>query len=461
MADLRILSDYQVEGAQWLAKRSQALLADEPGVGKSAQAVRACDLVGARDILVLVPASARVNWIREFEKFSPFDRPAVAVLDGKTPIGASGITVCSYDLVSASPKLRKSLLVRSWDAIILDEAHYLKSRKAGRTKAVYGRRGDGVGALTERAKHVWRLTGTPAPNNVSELWTHLRSGGVYDRDWYTFVAEFCTGFESDYGFKITGTKNEDRLKQLLSGFMLRRKKEDVMPKLPPLRFEHHALEPSPVDYLVNFPQAHITNGVAILKAEVEKQNAILTAAWRGTRATTKATDAVAALTALAPSLGTLRRWIGLAKVPQYLERVYEELRTGEIDKLVVFAYNKQVIEFVHDGLSDFGAVTLYGETPAVKRQRRIDKFQTDPKCRVFIGQLQAAGTAITLTAAHRVDVLQESYVPGENAQAILRCHRRGQTKAVTVRFFGCARSIDAEISKAHMRKTEELAKVFD
>jgi hypothetical protein len=169
---------------------------------------------------------------------------------------------------------------------------------------------------------------------------------------------------------------------------------------------------------------------------------------------------MSALEALAPSLGTLRRWIGLAKVPGYLQQVRAELTDGTIDKLVVFAYNVDVIQDVRDGLADFGAVSLYGGTPAAKRQKHIDKFQSDPKCRVFVGQLQAAGTAITLTAAHRLDVLQESYVPGENAQAIMRVHRKGQRKAVRVRFFGCDRSVDAEITRAHMGKTRELAKVF-
>lgn len=460
MADLCFLADYQLEGADFLAARAHAFLADEMGVGKSAQVVRACDLVGARDILALVPASARVNWVREFAKFSPLDRDAVVVLDGKTPPGVNGLTVCSYDLLAASPKLRKSLMARRWDVIILDEAHYLKSRKAGRTKAVYGRRADGVGGLAERARFCWRVSGTPAPNNVSELWTHLRSSGIYVQDWYTFVAQFCTGYESDYGFKITGTKNAPQLTRLLQGFLLRRKKDEVMPDLPPLTFEHHALDPAPVDHYVHFPQCHLPNGVAQLKAEVEKQNHLLTAAWRGAKAQAKTTDAVAVLQALAPNLGTLRRWIGLAKVPSYLDYVRNDLRRGKIDKLVVFAYNKQVLLDIQAGLREFGAVLLFGETPPAKRQRRIDAFQSNPATRVFVGQLTAAGTAITLTAAHHVDVVQESYVPGENAQAIMRCHRKGQQHPVTVRFFGCARSIDAEITRAHMRKTEELSKVF-
>lgn len=456
------LLDFQEDGAKFLASRRHAFLADEMGVGKSAQAVRACDLVGANDILVLVPASARVNWLREFAKFSPMDRDAVAVLDGRTAPGAKGLTVCSYDLLM-QPKVRKSLLARQWDAIISDEAHYLKGRTAGRTKAVYGRKCDGLTGLISRTPRFWRLSGTPAPNDASELWTHLHSACIYSGNWYDFVKEFCTGFTSDYGFRITGTKNAAKLKLLLADFLLRRKKEDVMPELPPLSFEHRTLDPSPVDYKAYFEEALARGGLPLLQAQIATQNQSVKLLWEGSRKSGHVLngEALRALEAIAPSLGALRRWVGLSKVPEYLNVVRDELQSKRIDKLVVFAYNIDVIEAIRYGLRDFGAVSLYGGTPAAKRQKRIDEFQGDPRCRVFVGQLQAAGTALTLTAAHRVDILQESYVPGENAQAIMRCHRKGQLKPVLVRFFGLDRSIDLEISRAHMRKARELAKVFD
>jgi SWI/SNF-related matrix-associated actin-dependent regulator 1 of chromatin subfamily A len=457
--DLFRLLPFQVEGAQFLAARKHAFLADEMGIGKTAQAIHACDLVGAMNVLVLVPASARVNWLREFDKFSPFDRPSAALMDGKGHISAQGVTVCSYDMIAGNVKLRKSLLARQWDVIILDEAHYLKSRTAGRTKAVYGRKSDGMAGLSAVSKQCWRLSGTPAPNNVSELWTHLHAAGIYTQGFYNYVTEFCTGFDSDYGFKITGTKNESTLKDLIHTFLLRRKKKDVMPELPALSFEQHEIEPSPVDAQVHFPETLMPGGEARFKLEVERQNTLLRSAWNHGQASRHG-NTLDMLQALAPSLGTLRRWIGMAKVPGYLKQVHRELRLGRIDKLVIFAYNKMVIEALSEGLRDFGVVRIYGGTPAPKRQHHIDRFQTDPECRVFVGQLQAAGTAVTLTAAHRVDVIQQSYVPGENAQAIMRCHRKGQEHPVLVRWFSCARSIDIEITRAHMRKAEELSKVF-
>lgn len=451
MTDLALPEDWQIEGAQFLADRRHAFLADEPGCGKSCQAIRACDAIGAWSVLVLVPASVRVNWLREFEKFSLFDRPGAALLDGKTkPV--NGVTVCSYNLL-ANKRLRQSLQERHWDVLILDEAHFLKTRSAGRTKAVYGRKIDGVNGLAERATYVWRLSGTPAPNHVDELWIHLRSAGLYQKNWFEFVADFCSGYDSNYGFRITGTKNADTLRALLSPFMLRRKKADVIPKLPPIEFEHRTLEPAVVDEEVYFPET-IMAGNTHLRQELAEQNAQLKAAREGHA------DVLDTLRSLAPSAGTLRKYIGLSKVPPYLDVVKPELRARRYDKLLIGAWHTDVIEWLRRDLHEFGAITLFGGTPAAKRQMLLDKFKSNRACRVLICQVRCA-IGFNATAAYRADLLEPSWVPAENKQFIDRVHRIGQTGAVTARFFGCGRSIDADITQALAQKARELAKVFD
>ena len=473
MADLCLLEDFQLEGAKFLADRKHAFLADEPGVGKSAQAIRACDLVGAENILVLVPASVRVNWLREFEKFSPFDRDGVAVMDAKTQPAATGVTVCSYALITPvkvdtqgknaprmrkmaaeRERLRKSLLARQWDVLILDEAHCLKERSNSSTKAVYGRLSDGAVGLAACSSRVWRLSGTPAPNYVDEMWTHLRAAGIYPRNYYDYVTEFCTGFTSDYGFRITGTKNAARLTALLSSFMLRRKKKDVLPTLPPIEFEHVVIEPAIVDEEVYFPETALGDNRKYLHDELKAQNEQLK-------------DAVAAgnntldyLRSIAPSSGTLRRYLGISKVPAYLAHVIPELRALKYGKLVIGAWHSTVIEMLRTGLHEFGAITLHGETPADKRQARLDRFKNNRACRVLIVQVRVA-IGFNATKAYRVDILEPSWVPAENKQCIDRVHRIGQDHPVTARFFGCARSVDADITKALAQKSKEIAKVFD
>jgi SNF2 family DNA or RNA helicase len=451
--DLAELEPYQLEGAAFLASRKDAFLADEPGVGKSAQAVRACDLVGARNILVLVPASVRVNWLREFEKFSPLDRAGVSLMDGKAHPGPDGVTVCSYDLL-ANKKLRQSLAVRQWDVLILDEAHLLKTRTSGRTKAVYGRRCDSVNGLAERAAFRWRLSGTPAPNHVDELWTHLRSAGVWPDNYHNYVATFCTGFTSDFGFRITGTKNAQRLKTLLTDFMLRRKKADVIPTLPPIEFEHRELEPSIVDDEMHFQEFGL-NPRNEVHRELAAQNALL--------APLRQRDGDAVLDALrqmATSAGTLRKYIGLSKVPAYLDVVRPELRERRYEKILIGAWHTDVLQWLQRELKEFGAILLYGGTPADKRQHMLDKFRGNRTCRVLLCQVKV-GIGFNATAAYRVDILEPSWVPAENKQFIDRVHRKGQDGAVTARFFGCGRSVDADITRALANKARELAKVFD
>lgn len=451
MTDLACLEDYQLEGAQFLAERKDAFLADEPGVGKSAQAVHACDRVGARNILVLVPASVRVNWLKEFEKFSPFDRPGQAIMDGKAR-PRDGVTVCSYDLLR-NKDLLKSLAVRQWDVLVLDEAHCLKERTAGRTRIVYGRKADSVKCLAERATFRWRLSGTPICNYANEMWTHLRAAGVYPDNYHQFVTDFCTGFTSDYGFRITGTKNATKLKQLLAGFMLRRKKDDVMPTLPPIEFIHREIEPSIVDHEVYFHETRY-NGTDDLFAQLKEQNQLLAGARSGG-------DAVLEhLRELATSAGTLRRYIGLSKVPGYLDVIRPELRERKYNKLLIGAWHVDVLEWLHRELKEFGAILLFGGTPAEKRQHILEKFRANRACRVLICQVKV-GIGFNATAAYRVDILEPSWVPAENKQFIDRVHRKGQDGAVTARFFGCGKSVDADITRALTNKARELAKVFE
>lgn len=463
MPNLETPFPYQIEGAKYVAAKPHALLADEMGLGKSCQAVLASDLVGAGSILVVCPAAVRINWSREFERFSPMDRDCAVIVTGKDAPVHPGVTIVSYDLVASNEKLRQRLKSLKWDVLVLDEAHFLKERSAKRTKAIYGHNIKVLG-ISASASHVWRLSGTPAPNNASELYTHLKSAGLYDRGYWDFVFEFCSGFDTNYGFQITGIKNVEKLKALLGQFMLRRKKEEVMSQLPPITYQHVVVERTQVQLDPYFYENWRPIGVKAFLAEMEDKDRTLKAAISTVRSSShgyKADDVIGVLEALSTSTSTLRRYIGLAKLPRCLEILQEELESKQVDKIVLFAIHKDVIESTRLALRKYGAVTLYGGTPAEKRQANIDRFQKDPKCRVFIGNIQAAGTGITLTAAHEVAFLESDWVPANNAQAAMRCHRIGQTKPVRVRMFSCAGSVDEDVMKTLINKTRELSKVFD
>ena len=451
---------YQEVGAKWLATRHQALLADDMGLGKSAQVVLAADIIGASNILIVCPAAVRINWDREFTKFSPMDRPCNVILTGKDKL-APGVNVVSFDLIASNDKLRKSMMEARWDVLVVDEAHYLKERAAKRTKALYGH--NKHPGVMHSAKRVWRLSGTPMPNNASELFTHLKSAGIETRPYWDFVYDFCKGFESDYGYKITGVKNADKLKALLAQFMLRRKKEDVMKQLPPIVFQTVTVERSEVEldpwFYENWKPIGIPAFLENMKNTDQTLKQGLELLKQGHHHNFE--DDLRLLESHSKSTATLRRYIGLAKLKRTLEILSEELESGAIKKLVIFAVHQQVIEMTRTAMRKYGAVTLYGGTPTSKRQENIDKFMKDPRCMVFVGQIIAAGTGITLTSSNEVAFIEADWVPANNAQAAMRCHRIGQTRPVRVRFFSCAGSVDEDVMRAVVHKTREIAKIID
>lgn len=457
------LFPYQHEGAAFLAPRQHALLADEMGLGKSAQVVRACDMIAAANILVVCPGAVRINWSREFTRFSPMDRPLHLIMTGADR-PRPGVNVISYDLL-INEKIRAALKAVAWDVLVLDEAHFLKERAAKRTRAIYGHAQ--FPGIAHVAKRVWRLTGTPAPNNASELYTHLKSAGIVRDAYWDFVFMFCDGFNSDYGYQITGVKNVAQLKALLAQFMLRRKKDDpqVNLQLPPITFAQTTVERSEVELDPYFYENWRPLGEGLIgqRRFIEQLQDVDKTLKRAMLVQEQGhhhtfNDTVKLLESYSKTTAQLRRYLGLAKVPRVADIIEEELASGAVEKIVIFAMHAQVIESLRTRFRKYGAVTLYGNTPQAKRQKNIDSFQNEKKTRVFIGNILAAGTGITLTAAHEVAFIEADWVPANNAQAAMRCHRVGQTRAVRVRFFNCAGSVDEKVMDVLVQKTREITK---
>lgn len=461
MIELETPFPYQEVGARFLAATPQALLADEMGLGKSAQAVIASDLLNITDVLVLCPAAVRINWSREWQRFSPLDRPCFVVMSGKDKLPPTGVVVCSYDL-AGSEKIRQQLMRRRWHTLVLDEAHFLKSRTAHRTRVAYGhgKRSPGLISVADR---VWRLSGTPMPNYADELWTHMKSAGITDISYWDFVARYCNGFDSGFGFKITGNRNTDELKRMLSTFMLRRKKDDVMKELPPITFQEVTVERGDVDFDLLFFERLLSVSRDEVMDSIKRADDALRSAIDLLKDSHAKGDNIVKLLASFSNEQTIsmRRYIGMAKLKAIIDIVAEELASGAVNKIVLFAIHRDVIEGLRVGLSKYGAVTLYGKTDPRVRQRNIDRFMQDPKCRVFIGNIAAAGTGITLTSASEVAFVEADWVPGNNAQAAMRCHRIGQTRPVRVRFFSCAGSSDEDVMRVLRNKTREQLRVFD
>lgn len=451
------LLPYQEAGRDWLSGNKHCLLGDEMGVGKSAQAIAAADKVGARNVLVICPAIARINWAREFDRFSQWKRSTRVLLAGEPPSLDTELVITSFDLL-LNDVVFGSLFGRQWDAIIVDEAHYLKEPTAERTKRVVGKHG-----LIHKARHFWPLSGTFAPNHVGEMWLWFFLFGYTTLQREAFVRRYCQVIDTPYGMKITGNKqaNLAEFKAMLSNIMLRRTKDEVMFDLPELTLSEVTVPAGPVDIDIWFYPEWMASGDEGVLKMLDAQQKKLQQSWDsvlGIRTPDISREAI--LPAISPTVTTLRRYVGLQKVPAILEMVREELENG-LDKIVLFAVHRDVIVGLQEGLKKYKALSLYGGTPPEKRQKHIDKFQRDPKTRVFIGNIQACGVAISLTAANEAIFVESDWVPANNAQAVMRLHRKGQTRPVRARFASLEGSLDFDIQRVLRRKTKALLEAFD
>lgn len=430
---------YQDAGASFLAARDRAFLADGMGLGKSRQAIMAADAIDAVSVLVLCPSVARTNWAAEWERFS--DRPRkVQVLEKLKDKPTGDVIIASYDYAS-SQSGKHLLMGRSLDALIVDEAHFIKNRDAKRTKAVYGHLCRGKNALIQNAKYVWLLSGTPMPNNASELWTHMRAlwpALINEQRLVEFIDRYCKTYQTQFGAKITGNRNVDELKAKLTGIMLRRTAEKVLPELPPIVWDEYTLDD--------------VDAKPVLEAEKDVQVVALRHAI--------ATGGDIDLQSAGLHLQSIRRITGTVKAAPSAELIRQMLTEDTDSKVIVFAIHSDVVAVLKDRLADFGAVELTGKTAAAKRDAHIEAFRTDPSCRVFIGQIHACGTAINLQVANRVVFAEFDWVPANNLQAAKRAHRIGQTKPVFVTLLHVPGTTDQLVSRLVTQKLEQINEIL-
>jgi SNF2 family DNA or RNA helicase len=451
------LLPFQDYGAKWLPLRKCRLLADQMGLGKTPQIITAADIVGAEKVLVVCPAVAKVNWLREFERWSWWGREFCYRKKGKFPTNPTAPSrIESYDGVIQAAKGGVFWQAKEeWDLLILDESHFTKSMDAKRTKAIFGKNG-----LVRRAKRVWAVTGTPMPSHPGELWTIMYTFGATRLRYIPFIMRYCEfapGCGPSSGqMQIKGAKRErlPELRRLLKPIMLRRRMEDVMPELPPYIFSDVVVEPGEVDL-------RLVGSFATRMYPVDLSDEIYSEVARQEEEAEKVFPDMKALEAMAGSISTLRLFVGLQKIKPVAELISDELRRNEYQKIVIFAIHRDVIEGLRRELKDFDCVTLYGKTPPERRQRNIDRFKKKKSCRVFIGNIHAAGTNLTLTEADQVLFVEQAWTPGDNAQAAARCRRIGTTRPVNVRFVSIADSIDEKISAILRRKAKDISEIFD
>jgi SWI/SNF-related matrix-associated actin-dependent regulator of chromatin subfamily A-like protein 1 len=395
------LHPYQEQGRNFLAARRRAYLGDVMGLGKSAQAITAARLVNAKRPLIVCPASAVPNWQAEWEKWNGPGTP---------------------EILSYSSLIRRK--PDHPDVLILDEAHYAKSPSAKRTKAALG--------LGQKADYTWLLSGTPMPNNPTELWPPIKYlwpeiaeevGCRTAEDW---MFRFCRVRNTQYGPKPYAVRDGPLLRSIVQRIMLRRTIDDVGIELPPLRVELHRL---PADAAAQAAMAEY----AALEADEDSYSA------------------------------TLRRVLGAAKAPAVARQIVEELNDGAYRKVVVLYYHRAVGDLLFRLFEEAGHVPVgfHGGTPQDARWKAIQTFQEQPgNPRVFLGQQVAAGIAIDLAAASEIVLLEPAWTPDENSQAIARIRSLSKQDPCRARIFALAGTLDMQIMSTIRSKVKMQREVL-
>ena len=462
------LLPYQIEGVNFLVAKktdqANAGLFDDMGLGKTAQAIRAADALNLKRILVVCPAVARINWQREMLNWQIMPRITFVIKNIKSEIPLEAdVVIVSYDML-ANPALRAKILnIEEYDLLIIDEAHALKNRTALRTKAVYGERLNGQGGILAATKRTWILTGTPLPNNASEIYTHLRalaSERLQTPDgrmtYAQFVKHFCVLDILHFGMRtverIKGNKNTGELRQRIDGFFIRRKKEEVLTQLPALQWGTIVLEP---------PKSALKEVMALEKTQaISEVKAVLAAAAASYHNKDGTLSDDILRNADKQALASLRRAVGIAKVEPTSDFIKEELENGA-KKIILFCYHREVISQIAEKLKAFSPVVITGDTARNARQKAIDDFQSNDEVRLFIGQITATNSAITLTASDNVLIMEPSWTPAENVQAAARAHRIGQkSSSVLARYVVLAGSIDEDLTRVIIRKSKQISEIM-
>lgn len=387
------LYDYQADGVRHLLGRSSALLGDDMGLGKSRQAVVASRIAAGRGrILVVCPASLRINWAREIQGVFPKDLVGMVGEDRMEMLQACRWVVSNYERLGG-------LVCEAlpFEVMVIDEAHYLKEYQAGRTRNAF--------LLADRIPRRFLLTGTPILSREIEVHTLLRLSGhpVGHLD--------LKAFRKRYAGSPAGRA---ALAEVLSDWMLRRPKsvlKNLGLKTRQFRFVQ------PIEGLEQYRKIWQDGTLTVM-----------------------------------PKIVKLRQLLEATK----LEFVIETIGAlGADDKIIVFCEYMETVEALKAAFAEarIGTVSLVGADAMKKRQAAVDAFQGDPDIRVFIGTTSAAGVGITLTAANYVLFVSQPWTPAMMRQAEDRAYRNGQTRDVIVLVPIVPETIDEDIMRLLDSKT--------
>lgn len=389
---------HQIEAIEKLSSHDKYILADDMGLGKTTSTVIAALESGAERVLIVCPASLKINWKREIENYTD---KTISIIEGKKWESADFVII-NYDILKNFHDLKNKeesiIMQEGFDLVVVDEAHYIQNVQAKRTKL--------INDIINNIGKVWLLTGTPMtsrPINYYNLLSLVESPVAYN--WMAYVIRYCEGYQFNVGnrkvWNVNGASNLLELRDRTKTHVLRRLKEDIL----------------------DLPEKIITPVYLNLKSKEYESLMGEYYDWIEDDREKKS------LTVQFSMLMKVRQVIAESKIKETCEIVENIIEQGK--KVIVFTNFTDTLNRI---VEHFGkkAVKLDGTMSKSARQNSVDQFQENDKIKVFVGNLKAAGVGITLTEAEAVVMNDLSFVPSDHSQAEDRAYRYGQKSNVSV-----------------------------
>lgn len=429
--DSRPPMEHQKEAVEKLLANNKFILADDMGLGKTTAAVIGALESGAKKILIVCPASLKLNWEREIRNYT--DRRTL-VVEGRKWGSTFDFYIINYDILknfhttdnSEDSEAYKLIMNEGFDLAIVDEAHYIANATAQRTKL--------LNDILSMIPKVWLLTGTPMtsrPINYFNLLSIVDSPLALN--WQSYVRRYCAGYQFTVkGRKIwntSGSSNLDELRERTKNLVLRRMKNDIL-DLP-----EKIIAPVYLELKNTYYDEELEEFMRISKENKTKENISVTL----------------------NRLMRIRQLIAVEKVPYTCELIDKFIEQGK--KVIVLTNFTMSLDMIHEKYKK-NSVTLDGRMHKDKRQENVDRFQTDDKVKVFIGNIKAAGVGITLTAAEVVIMNDLSFVPSDHAQGEDRAYRYGQKNSVLVYYPIFDNTIERQVYNILQKKKKDIDQVM-
>jgi SNF2 family DNA or RNA helicase len=370
------------------------------GLGKTTSTIIAALETGEEKILIICPASLKINWEREIRNYT--DR-SVYIAEGKNFSTEHDFVIVNYDILKnfydIKNKDKSPITQANFGLVVIDEAHYIQNGQAQRTKL--------VNSFVKNVKRLWLLTGTPMTSRPMNYFNLLQLiDSPVAQNWMAYAIRYCQGYQFNAGkrkvWNVTGASNLEELRDRTSRQVLRRLKTEVL----------------------DLPDKIISPVYLRLKSRLYEGLMGEYYDWYENK-----TDESSSLTVQFSKLMKVRQVIAEEKIKDTIELAENIIEQGK--KVIIFT---NFTDTLHKITEHFGkiAVSLDGSTSKPARQFAVDQFQENEKIKVFVGNLKAAGVGLTLTAAEAVIMNDLSFVPSDHSQAEDRAFRYGQKNNVSV-----------------------------